>query len=133
MSGVTIVSELLQAHDPLTSDVPAGNMKAGRLPDGVALPALLLRSISRNERQTLKRGKTVRVTERVSVTVRAAAYRTPGALLKLVRAACVGRTGTIAGYRDVAVLADGTGPDVLGPADSFERAQDLLVTFDEPA
>jgi hypothetical protein len=133
MSGITIIATLLPAYEPLTSAVPAGSIKAGRLPDAPQLPTLLLRSVSRTEVQRLKRGATVRVRERIAVTVRASAYRETGALLRLVRGACAGKTGTIAGFTGVAVLADGSGGDLDGPADTFERTQDLLVTFDEPA
>jgi len=131
MSGVTIVGALLQAHEPLTSAVAQGNIKAGRLTDTTALPTLLLRSVSRVERLMLKRVGTVRITERIAVTARAESYREPGLLLRLVRDACAHKTGTIAGFERCAVLTAGTGPDVLGPGDSFERTQDFSVTFEE--
>jgi len=131
MSGIAIVGALLQAHEPLTAAVTAGNIKAGRLSDTAALPTLRLVSISRTERQPLKRGDTVRVTERIAVTARVESYREIGPLLMLVRAGCAGKIGTIAGFERTAVLTAGTGPDVLGPGDSFERTQDFSVTFDE--
>jgi hypothetical protein len=133
MSGVTIIGELLAAHGPLIEVVPADRMKAGRLPDGVQLPALLVRTISVVERQPLKRGPMVRTTERVSVAVRAASYRQQRAVIALVRKACAGKTGTIAGAPRVSVLTAGTGPDATGPGDSFEQTTDFRVSFDAQA
>jgi hypothetical protein len=134
MSGASIVGNLLVADGPTTAKVPAQGIKLGALPDGVALPALLVRTISTIERQPLSVGSMVRVTERVSVTVRAASYRDQVAVMKLVRTCCRGRTGDIGGGTGVAITTSpGGGPDLLGPGDTFEQAQDFRVSFDEPA
>jgi hypothetical protein len=133
MSGVTIIGELLAAHTPLLEVVPSSQIKAGRLPDGIQLPALLVRTISVVERPTLKRGATVRTTERVSVAVRAASYREQRAVIGMVRKACAGKTGTIANVPRVSVLTAGTGPDAAGPGDSFEQTTDFRVAFDAQA
>lgn len=129
MSGVTIIGALLTAHAPLLAVVDEASIKAGRLPDGATLPVLLVRSISTTELLTLRRGTKVQTTERVAVTVRAANYQMQDDILPLVRAACAHKTGTIAGFENVAVLAAGVGPDVSGPADSFEKTQDFRVSF----
>ncbi len=133
MTGVDIVGELLNSDEPLIAAVPAGQIKAGALPDGVVLPTLLVRMTSNVERQMLKRGATVRTIERISVTVRAASYRDQGAVMKLVVKACAGRTGSIAGADNVSVLTAGRGPDLRGPGNSFEQTQDFRVSFDAPA
>lgn len=133
MSGDLIIGALLGAKAELVALVPAGRTKAGRLPDDVELPALLVRSISRQERLRLKRAGMVRVAERMEVTVRARTYREQKAILDLVRSACAGKTGTIAGFARVAVTAAGGGPDVNGPASSFEKSQDFRVSYDAPA
>jgi hypothetical protein len=133
MSGITIVGELLRTYEPLTAVVPIESIKAGRLPDDVKLPALLVRTISSVEWQALSRGATVPTTDRIAVAVRAASYREQTAVIKLVRLACAGRTGTIADLKNVAVLTAGLGPDVPGPADSFEQTLDFRVSFDAPA
>ena len=44
-------------------------IKADALPDGVALPALLVTDISMTKRQTLRIGAQIRVTERIRATV----------------------------------------------------------------
>lgn len=132
MSGVLIVGELLRADAELVAVVPVDRIKAGRLPDGVPLPAIVARMVSLVERQKLIRKGWVRMTERVSVTVRAGNYRQQGAVIRLIRDGCAGRTGTIGGFANVVILAAGTGPDVAGPADSFEQTQDFRVSFDAP-
>ncbi len=131
MTGVDIVGALLLAETAVTEVVPANRIKAAVLPDGITLPALLVRTVSSVDRQPLKRGGFVRVTDRVSVTVRAASYESQRAVIKLVRK-LAGRTGNIGGGLRVSILTAGIGPDVGGPAASFEQTQDFRVTFDDP-
>jgi len=133
MTGVDIIGELLHLDEPLIAAIPAGQIKAGALPDGVALTTLLVRMTSNVERQMLKRGATVRTIERISVTARAASYRDQVVAMKLVVKACAGRTGRIAGVDNVSVLTAGRGPDLRGPGNSFEQTQDFRVSFDAPA
>jgi len=133
VSGVAIVGALLRAYAPLASVVDAASIKAGKLPDGVALPAILVRSVSMVERQNLRRGATVRAIERVSVAVRASSYRQQREIIGLVRACCAGRTGDVGGGIRVSITTAGTGPDVGGPANSFEQTQDFRVSFDAAA
>lgn len=132
MSGVSIVGELLRSAAAVTDRVPIAQIKAGRLPDGIVLPVILLRTISSIEWQELTRDSIVPTTDRVAATVRAASYREQREIMKLMLAACAGRTGSIAGFDSVAVLSAGAGPDVAGPADSFEQTQDFRVSFDAP-
>ena len=132
VTGSDIIGALLTASKPLTDFVPPGRIKAGRL-GTVPLPAMVVTMISSVDRQALKQGSTVRRTDRISVTVRAASHRERKLLIRLIRAACSGRTGTIAGADQVSVLTAGKGPEVDGPADSFEQAQDFKVSFNEPA
>lgn len=133
MSGVTIVGNLLRASGAYTAKVQAANIKAGQLPEGAPLPATLLRTVSRSEMPRLKRGAVVRKVERVAVTVRCGDYRTQGELIGLIVSICAGRTGSVGGGERVSILAAGTGPDVIGPGNSFEQTQDLRVSYDEAA
>lgn len=132
MSGYAIIGALLQADEHMTEFVPAPRLKAGRLPDGVGLPALLVRTVSIIERQKLKRVGHMRETARVAVTVRAASYEDQVEAMRRVRACCAGRTGDIGGGKNVSVLTAGTGPDVAGPGNSFEQTQDFSVSYDAP-
>lgn len=132
MSGTAIIGALLRTDAALLQRVPAERIKAGRLPDGVALPALLVRTVSVVERHPLRRGPWERTTARISVAVRAASYADQIAVMKLVKAACAGRTGDIGGAERVSILTAGTGPDASGPGDTFEQTQDFRVSFDAP-
>lgn len=130
MTGAHIVGQLLRSYADLLSRVPADRIKAGVLPDGVTLPALLVRVVSSVERQPLKRGGTIRTIDRVAVTVRADNYREQTEIISLVKQCCAGKVGDIGGGLSVSILTAGTGPDVIGPASSFEQTQDLRVSFD---
>lgn len=133
MTGAEIIGTLLLNHLPLLAVVPLERIKADALPDGVALPALLVTDISLTERKTLRRGEHVRVTERIRATVRAKTADERRAVMKLVRSCCAGWTGNMDGATGIAVLANGRGPGLVGIGGSFEQAQDFLVTFSEPA
>lgn len=133
MSGADIVGALLRSDAAVTSIVRAQDIKGGRLPDDAAIPSLLVRSISGTDRQTLRRGSYVRVTERIAVLVRAGSYRQQGQIIDLVRKCCAGRTGDLGGAKRVSILTAGHGPDVNGPANTFEKTQDFSVSYDELA
>lgn len=131
MIGTDIIGTVLTAAAPIAT-VPAANIKAGRLPDNAKLDTLLVRSVSVVERQPLKRTGTVRWTERVAVTVRAESYKRQNTILRAARAACLAWSGAIAGAERVVILPAGVGPDVAGPANSFEQTIDFRVSFDAP-
>ena len=133
MSGTAIIAELLLTDAGFVAAVSAGNMKEDRLPDGVTLPGVLLRTVSGGDRQTLTRGAFVRSTERIAVTVRAKSVRERKLLIGLIRAACADRTGDLAGCFRVSVLTAGLGPSLPGPGDSYEQTQDFRVNFDASA
>ncbi len=132
MTGADIIGELLLGYTPLHVLVPLSNMKAGKLPPNAPPNSLLIRTLSSNERQRLKRGTSVRTNDRVSVTVRAESYDAQIRIIELVTDACADRQGAFAGAGNVSVLTAGRGPDLSGPADSFEQAQDFKVSFDKP-
>lgn len=128
--GSDIIGALLLADAPLVALIPAPRIKADRLPDGVELPALVVQETSQVERQTLVRGTTVRTTDRVSVTGRFRSHRERKKIMEMVKNICAGRTGTIAGMKNVAIRTAGRGPDLVGPGDSFEKTQDFRVSYD---
>jgi hypothetical protein len=133
MSGTAIISELLITDEWLAELASKGQIKEDRLPDGVVLTAILLRTVSGVDRQTLKRGTFVRTVERVAVTVRAASVRDRKAAIKRIRGACAGQVGDYADCRRVSVLTAGLSPTMIGPGDSFEQTQDFRVSFDAAA
>ena len=130
MTGVDIIGALLRDDDAVVGRVPLDRIKAGVLPDNVLLPALLVRLVSSVERHRLKRAATTRTVDRVSVTVRAGSYDDQVAIIDLVKKCCAGVTGDVGGGAAVSILTAGTGPDLIGPAASFEQSQDFRVGFD---
>jgi len=133
MTGVEIVGVILRDHPALIERIPVERIKAGSLPDNIVLPALLLRTVSSIDRQWLKRSDVWRVTDRVSVAVRASSYADQIAIIQIVKRLCGGLTGDIGGALRVSILTAGTGPDVGGPANSYEQTQDFRVSFDAAA
>jgi hypothetical protein len=129
MTGTRIIGALLRADQNVLGAVVTASIKAGRLPDSVTLPALLVRTVSNIERQPLKRAGWVRQTDRVSVAVRAENYDQKDAIIALVKACCAGDIG--GGIR-VSITTAGLGADVNGPGDTFEQTQDFRVSFDAP-
>lgn len=133
MSGAMVVGKVLIGIAPKIETVPAESIKLGRLPDGVALNALLVRNVSEVERQPLKRVGWVRQTWRVAVTVRAKNYREQGAIIALLNSLCPGVKGDVGDdAKCVSILAAGIGPDVSGPGDTYEQTHDFRVSFDAP-
>lgn len=131
MTGVEIIGSLLRDHPLLVAIVPLARIKAARLPEGSLLPALVVNDVDTVERLTLKRGVKVRLTERVSVTVRAEDYQSRATIMKLVRDCCAGWTGDMNGADGIAILNAGTGPGLIGIGDSFEQSQDFRVSYDQ--
>lgn len=129
-TGVDIVGGYMRDDAELLALVPEAQMKAGALPDNVALPALLIRCVSSVERQKLKRDAITRTIDRVAVTVRAASYREQVEVMRLVKKSCAGQIGFAGEGGNLSVLAAGTGPDVRGPGNSFEQTQDFRVSYD---
>lgn len=132
MTGAEIIGALLRDNSAGTAPVAAANIKGSRLPDNVALPALLVRNTSTVERQHLRRGSLVHTVDRVSVTVRARSYVERRDIMLWVRQRCAGRIGSIAGASGIAILTAGTGPELDGPGDTFERTQDFRVSYNAP-
>lgn len=130
ITGASIIADMLCADPAMLAAVAVGNIKLAVLPANITLPAVLVRTISNVERQTLRRGGTVRTIDRVSVTVRAASYRDQTRIIKLITDCCAGKTGQIGGGRNVSILTAGRGPDLNGPGNSFEQAQDFRVSHD---
>ena len=130
MSGTTIVGTLLREHEALTEVVPLERIKAGALPDGFELPAILLTQVSGVDRPVLKRGAKTRQSDRVAATIFAASYREQEQVKDLMRAAAAGKIGTVGDFTNTATTTAGVGPDLRGPGGRFEKTQDFRVSFD---
>lgn len=132
ITGVSILGTVFLATPDIVTIVPEPQMKGGRLPQNVQLPALLLRTVTSIERQRLKRGTVKRMIDRVAVTVRATSYRQQQQLIAMVQAKGGGLTGDIGGAERVAIRTAGTGPDLDGPGDSFEQSTDFRISYEIP-
>lgn len=132
-TGVTIVGDLLRNSADVTAIVPIDRIKAGRLPEGAVTPALLLRTISSVEHQKLKRGSVKRMVDRISVTVRADNYRQQTDAIALIQSAVGGFVGDASGAVRVAARTARTGPDLVGPGNTYEQSQDFRISYEIPA
>jgi len=134
MSGVAIVRAMLAAHAPLLALSPGIVVYAGVVPQGKALPAISVTSVSETEQITTARGLATKMTrERVQVTV---LVKDNYPLLKnLLKAASLGagvHTGVVLGYRVRSVLTWGVGPEIPPGDDKiYEQSRDFMVTFIE--
>jgi hypothetical protein len=133
MDGADIIGTLLRNDEAVIAKVIAPQIRLGRLAEDAPLPSLLGRTISVVERIKLKRTGKIRMTERVAVTVRAASYRDQVTIMKLLPAACAGKTGDFGAATGVSVQNAGVGPDVDGPGNSFEQTVDFRVSYEIPA
>ncbi len=132
MNGVIAVRSLLVADAGVTALVPAVQIVAGVIPQGVALPAISLMSVSSTDRNILLPGTSRRVAERVQVTVLVASYPAAKSIIRAVRAAAADRMPIIAGLTDVTVHTDSAGPDFLDAETGIHmQTQDFRVAFNE--
>lgn len=127
VTGALIVGEILRADADIASLVPAKWIKAGALPGDIELPAILIRQISSIAKDGLQPGIATPTVDRIAVLVRAKHYRDQGQLIRLIKAACHGRRGGFDTGVNFSVRSAGTGPDLRGPANSFEQTQDFRV------
>ena len=132
MNGVIAVRSLLVGDLRVTGLVPEARIAAGTLPQGTALPAIALTSISSVDRNVPSPGPKRRVTERVQVTVLARAYAEAKAIIAAIRAAAADQMPVIGGLTEVTVHTDSAGPDVLDEETGIHmQSQDFRVAFNE--
>lgn len=132
MSGVIICRRLLTDSAALVAAVPVARIISGIIPQATALPCISLTDISSTDRHTLAAGSSIKVTERVQITVMGATYPEVKSTLALVRKACRNKSGTVGVYTFVTCRLDGKGPDFSDPAAGFSmQSQDTLITFNE--
>lgn len=132
MNGVIAVRSLLVADTGVTTLVPAARIVAGVVPQGTALPAISLMSVSSTDRNIPSPGPKRRVTERVQVTVLARSYPEAKSLIAAVRAAAADRMPAVEGLTDVTVHTESAGPDFLDEETGIHmQTQDFRVSFNE--
>lgn len=134
VGGVAIIGQLLQTAATGEAPVAPANIKGGRLPERIALPNLLLTTVSVLDRLTLSQGAKRFVRERVQVTVRAASYAERKSIMRWVKSTCHGQRGDFGQLTQASVLSAGGGPDFNDETASiYMGSHDFSVSFNEPA
>lgn len=132
MNGVIAVRQLFVAHAGLTALVAASRISAGVLPQGTALPAISIMSVSVTDRNLPAPGPQRHVVERVQATVMAADYPGLKAVMAQVKKAGADQMPTVAGITNVTVHTDGMGPDFMNEdASIYMQPLDFRVTYSE--
>lgn len=106
----------------------------GQLPQGCALPALVVEHISTVDKPTLDAASAFGLVQsRIQVTALASSYPQQKSLADAVITACRYQRGVIAGVRVISVVRELVGPDLRDDDRSvFYQSVDFLVTFQEP-
>jgi hypothetical protein len=133
MSGVLIVHALLEADDDLVEAVPSTRIYDEEVPQGTALPALALLTISGTNQRRLARGASRRVSERVQVTLLANDAEERLDIMPMIRSAGSERVGAIAGFSGVSVEHAGRGPDFIDADERRVGSIDFMVSWNEAA
>ena len=132
MNGVAAIRSVLVANATLTALVPATRISSGVLPQGTALPAISITSVSSVDRNIPNPGSYRHVMERVQVTVLASTYPTQKSIMLAVKKAAADKMPTVTGISNVTVHTDSQGPDFMNDeASIYLGSQDFRVTFNE--
>jgi hypothetical protein len=132
MNGVAAVRSALVANAALIALVPAARIGSGVLPQGTALPAISITSVSSVDRNIPNPSTYRHVMERVQVTVMAATYPSQKTILKAVRKAAADTMPTVTGLVSVTIHTDSAGPDFMyDEASIYLGSQDFKVTYSE--
>lgn len=132
MSGVVAVRSVLIADGTLTALVPATRIIGDDvLPQGVTLPAILLKEISGVDRNIPAVGSLIHTRERVQIEIHAATNASRKAVKEAARSAIhKNPLPTVSGLTNVTLHTEGKGPDFYNE-DPFVRVgvQDVLTTY----
>lgn len=132
MDGVASLVSVLTGSATVNTLTPAARIVAGVLPQGTALPAISITSVSRVDRHTLTKGAKTLARERVQVTVLAATYESQKAVLRAVIGAADATFPTISGISNVTIHTESAGPDFMSEdASIYIGTQDFAVTYSE--
>jgi hypothetical protein len=131
LSGVVIIGGLMLADPAIRAIVAEDSIKAGLIPRGGQLPALVPSRISRVKQfETLDGVARERWRERVQVTAAGADYEAPHTLVDLVTEACRDKRGTLSGFERVSITHAGIGPDFMDDeANIYLGSVDFFVSY----
>lgn len=133
MNGVAAVRSVLVADAALTALVPSARIGSGVLPQGTALPAISVTSVSANDLNIPSPGDTRFVTERVQVTVLASSYPQQKQVQAAVKKAAADQFyPTVSGITGVTIRTDSQGPDFMSEeASIYMGSSDFFVRYSE--
>ena len=132
MNGVAALRQVLIADAALTALVPATRIVAGVMPQGTALPAVSIASVSANNRNLPSPGVNRHVVERVQVTILAANYPSQKAIVAAAKKAAADTFPTVSGLSRVTIHAESNGPDFMNEGASiYLGSVDFRVTYSE--
>lgn len=134
MSDVKIVRALLAANAALTAVVPGLRIFAGRIPQGAALPAICVNTVSSVERHRVKdAGGVILVTSRTQVTVQSTSYPVQKDVIRLIGLAIKGGRRVVGGVTVADIQRDIVGPDLSDPAtELYQQSRDFRVKYFQP-
>jgi hypothetical protein len=132
MDGVKAIVQVLMADAGVTALVPSTRIMAGVLPQGTALPAISVSSVSAVTRGTLVKGGVTMRRQRVQVTVMAATYASQASIQKAVIKAAHAKFPTVTGLSNVTLHHDSSGPDFMNEeASVYLGTDDFQATYSE--
>ena len=140
MSGVAVVRYLLANNAQVLAAIPAMRIKAGQLPQGTVLPAIVVDRVSDAPRLTVAMTEPRLMTERVQVSwiynipevVSPASPGYPGsrAMDALILDALPNQRGTINGFVVDSILPAEAGPDLeLEDGRMQQSSRDFIVKW----
>jgi hypothetical protein len=132
VNGVVALRTVLIADVALIALVPAARIAAGVMPQGTALPAISITSVSTNDLNIPNPATTRMVTERVQVTVMAGTYPEQKTILAAVKRAAADTRPTVSGIANVTIHTENTGPDFMNDGASiYLGSLDFRVIYNE--
>lgn len=131
MSDTSIIHALLASNAALTALVPTVRIRIGTIPQGTVLPAILISTVSSNDRQRVAdNNKPILITARTEVTVLAKNYQDQRKAIDLIGKAIRGGRRMVGGVLVASIRTDIVGPDMHDkPLDIYMQSRDFQVVY----
>ncbi len=133
MSGVAVITSLLQNNSNITALIPPANIMGGLLPVKINLPAISVTMVDDFTRERIEAiVDNVMLHERVQCTVEAKTYKEQKDIIKLMRKSLPVSRGLVNGVRVDSILYESSGPDIEDPAmTAYIQSSDFIVKYTE--
>lgn len=131
MSDTAIIRTLLAGNAALTALVPADRIRVGTIPQATALPAILVSTVSSNDRHRVAdNSEPILITARTEVTVLAKNYADQRNAIDLIGKAIRGGRRMVGGVLVANIRPDIVGPDMHDkPLDIYMQSRDFQVVY----